>query len=514
MKKNLLLILIPMIFGYSAISQTTQTFNYTGTEQTFIIPSCVTSITFDVIAASGGTGAPGCSSSQSATGGLGGRVQGTLPVNGGDTLYIYVGGAGADDNNTSAAGGFNGGGNALMESQYTYYGGGGGGGASDIRINGNTLNDRAVVAGGGGGAGQDGCNCEGLAGGSGGDVTGGAGQPGPVCVCNPAGQGGTSAAGGLRGDWSCTCDATDGTFGIGGNSNSTSCGGPTGGAGGGGGWYGGGGGGLGPGGGGSSYTIPSATGVVHTQGYQTGNGIITITYTGGSGPAVALGNDTAQCGGTVTLNAGFPGSTYLWSTAATTQTIAVSTTGTYTVTVTDINGCTGTDAIHVTINPLPAVTYNETQNFACINWAPIILTPGIPSGGTYSGAAVAGNTFVPATAGVGAHVITYTYTDVNNCENTDTSTITVSLCTGITQSGARDAMVIFPNPASNYLRIQNAEYGIEKIEIMNALGQVFNSAFYMRNSELSVDVSSLNPGIYLLKVKSKEGDRVGRFVKQ
>ena len=514
MKKNLLIIFIPAFACLSTIAQTSQTFNYTGAAQTFIIPSCVTSITFDVIGASGGTGAPGCSSTLSAAGGLGGRVQGTMPVTGGDTLFIYVGGAGTDDNNTSAAGGFNGGGNALMESQYTYYGGGGGGGASDIRLSGNTFNDRVVVAGGGGGAGQDGCNCEGLAGGAGGDLTAGAGQPGPLCVCNPSGQGGTPTAGGLKGGWSCGCDATDGSFGIGGNSNSTSCGGPTGGAGGGGGWYGGGGGGLGGGGGGSSYTAPSAAGVVLTQGFQTGNGIITITYTGGSGPTVALGSDTAQCGGTVTLNAGNPGSTYLWNTSAATQTIAVSSTGTYTVTVTDINGCTGTDVINVTIYPLPVVTYNEVQTFVCINWAPITLTAGSPLGGTFSGVAVTGNTFAPQTAGAGTFTITYTYTDLNGCENTDTSTITVNLCTGVNLAGPEAELAVFPNPVTNYLII---DFGNRKKEVVVTIadmtGKIIYAAAAIETHLLELNTKEFAAGVYIISVRDEDSFVVRKFVK-
>ncbi|HLG35876.1 MAG TPA: glycine-rich protein [Bacteroidia bacterium] len=515
MKKNLLLIFIFAFAGMSAMAQTTQTFNYTGSVQTFVVPSCVTSITFDVTAASGGTGAPGCSSTLSATGGLGGRVQGTLPVTGGDTLNIYVGGAGADDNNTSASGGFNGGGDALLENQYVYYGGGGGGGASDIRLNGNTLNDRAAVAGGGGGAGQDGCNCEGLTGGAGGGLTGGAGLPGTICICDPSGQGGTPTLGGIKGDWGCNCDATDGAFGIGGNSNSTGCGGPTGGAGGGGGWYGGGGGGLGAGGGGSSYTAPSATGVVHTQGFQTGNGIVIITYTGGSGPAVALGNDSTQCGGTVTLNAGNSGSTYMWSTTDTTQTIVVTATGTYSVTVTDINGCTGSDVINVTINPLPAVSYVETQTLVCINWAPITLTPGSPAGGTYSGTAVTGNMFDPATAGAGAFTITYTYTDTNGCVNTDTSTITVDLCTGIALSGVEATLEVFPNPATNHLTIA---FGSKKkkveVTITDITGKIIYATTARETLTLEVNTKDFAEGVYIVAVKDGESRGLGMVVRK
>ena len=256
----------------------TQTFLFSGQVDTFIVPPCVDSLFVDISGAQGGTGPVGCSSNTSSPGGLGGRVQATIPVSEGDTLFITVGGKGEDDNNTSAAGGYNGGGDTGFDNTYTYYGGGGGGGASDIRTGGTTLNDRIIVAGGGGGAGADGCNCNDLYGGAGGDLTGGSGEPGQLCSCNPSGSGGTQSSGGAKGDWGCSCNATDGGFGYGGMSNTTSCGGPTGAGGGGGGWYGGGGGGLGGGGGGSSYTFPSATNITHTQGYKNGNGEITISW--------------------------------------------------------------------------------------------------------------------------------------------------------------------------------------------------------------------------------------------
>ncbi|MBK9718751.1 MAG: hypothetical protein IPO85_14790, partial [Saprospiraceae bacterium] len=48
--------------------------------------------------------------------------------------------------------------------------------------------------------------------------------------------------------------------------------------------------------------------------------------------------------------------TYLWSTTATTQSINVSTAGTYSVTVTDANGCTGTASRTLTVDPNPVVT--------------------------------------------------------------------------------------------------------------------------------------------------------------
>ncbi|HPG09495.1 MAG TPA: hypothetical protein PKY06_21250, partial [Saprospiraceae bacterium] len=72
---------------------------------------------------------------------------------------------------------------------------------------------------------------------------------------------------------------------------------------------------------------------------------------------VNLGSDRVLCiGDTAYLNAGNEGSSYFWSTGATTQQIAVKNAGTYIVTVTSTNGCCATDTIDVVVNPLPVVT--------------------------------------------------------------------------------------------------------------------------------------------------------------
>lgn len=100
-------------------------------------------------------------------------------------------------------------------------------------------------------------------------------------------------------------------------------------------------------------------------------------------PVVSLGADQAICpGGTVTLDAGNAGSTYLWSTGATTQTITVNALGNYSVAVTNANGCIGRDTVSVISKPLPtvnagpdlskcpgdSVTINAGAGFAAYLW--------------------------------------------------------------------------------------------------------------------------------------------------
>ncbi|MCE7926873.1 MAG: hypothetical protein DYG98_27880, partial [Haliscomenobacteraceae bacterium CHB4] len=79
----------------------------------------------------------------------------------------------------------------------------------------------------------------------------------------------------------------------------------------------------------------------------------------------------------------------------------------------------------ITLDPVP-VTCPSDQT-VCSNAAAFALTGGAPAGGTYSGPGVTGgNTFDPATANIGANVITYTYTAPDGCIGTCTFTITVN----------------------------------------------------------------------------------------
>jgi len=91
---------------------------------------------------------------------------------------------------------------------------------------------------------------------------------------------------------------------------------------------------------------------------------------------VALGADTSFCeGDSIGLDAGNPGSTYLWSTGDTTQTIIVDTAGTYWVTVGD-SGCIGSDTIVIGVDTALSVNLGADQSI-CLG-ASVILDAGFP----------------------------------------------------------------------------------------------------------------------------------------
>src|SRR5512144_933619 len=132
--------------GTAGAQPTTQTFPFTGTVQGFTVPESVCEITVDAVSAGGGDG--DVDNQVFGAGAPGGRAIATVVVTPGETLQVFVGGAGGDAPNAGIGdGGFPDGGDG--GSGGTNAGGGGGGGSSSLRRGATAL----VVAGAGGGGG-------------------------------------------------------------------------------------------------------------------------------------------------------------------------------------------------------------------------------------------------------------------------------------------------------------------------------------------------------------------------
>jgi len=99
--------------------------------------------------------------------------------------------------------------------------------------------------------------------------------------------------------------------------------------------------------------------------------------------------------------------------------------GSYRVQITEGTRSIKSDVVQVTFNNLPSITLSAPANDVCSNATPITLTA-LPSGGTYTGATVSGNTFNPANNALGINAIEYTYTDSNGCINAETIKVTVN----------------------------------------------------------------------------------------
>jgi hypothetical protein len=184
--------------------------------------------------------------------------------------------------------------------------------------------------------------------------------------------------------------------------------------------------------------------------------------------------------------------------------------GTHTITYmyTDANGCSSSDSLQMFVTPVTLVGLTASDNTVCIDDADVILT-GSPSGGVYSGTGVSGNTFDPTVAGAGGQVITYTYTDANSCIFTGTTSLFVSLCTGVEEQVAANGFSIFPNPANAGVQIVLGDDA--KLSVFNSLGEIVMEAELTAGTH-SINTSTLSEGIYLVRTQNANGISTQRLI--
>ena len=159
-KKNIYLsVIIFFIFFNSQSLAATNTFDFTGSNQSFTVPAGVTSITMEGFGAAGGDNEAG-----DASGGNGGYLKSTITVTPGEVLTIVVGKGGGINDEPFGDGGQGGTGGPLGN-----YAAGSGGGVTYVK---NSSNEILFVIGAGGGAGGQGFLGKGGDGGAGGGLIG------------------------------------------------------------------------------------------------------------------------------------------------------------------------------------------------------------------------------------------------------------------------------------------------------------------------------------------------------
>lgn len=228
------------------------------------------------------------------------------------------------------------------------------------------------------------------------------------------------------------------------------------------------------------------------------SGSDTITFIVNPNPTVSLGPDVTACGSAL-LDAGAGFTSYVWCNATTGQTNLITSSGTCYVTVVDPNGCSGSDTINITINNAAPPTAQISDNTLCFDDGNAVLTA-IPTGGTFTGPGVSGTSFDPSTAGNGTHNIVYTYTDVNGCSASDTITVTVSACVGITEHSATQNISIYPNPNTGSFTLTLNDNS-QVVNVFDATGKLIFSET-LRSGTHTIDGSNWAAGVYTVQAVS------------
>lgn len=201
-------------------------------------------------------------------------------------------------------------------------------------------------------------------------------------------------------------------------------------------------------------------------------------------PVVNIGNDIVQCGGTVTLDAGNAGATYLWSNGETTQTIILSASATISVTVTNTCGSVTSNTINVTINNIPsAATISPAGPIEICNGSSQVLTSSANNGNVWS---PNGETTQSISVTNSGSYFT-TVTDANGCTansnvvvvNVSNPIAQVNIGTDVTQCGGTVTLNA-GNPGASYLwsngftnqTISVSTSGAYSVDVTNACGTV------------------------------------------
>ena len=245
----------------------------------------------------------------------------------------------------------------------------------------------------------------------------------------------------------------------------------------------------------------------------------TIEVTGAAPVVVDLGNDTALCNGApYTLDAGAGFTSYFWSNGMAGQTLDVTSTVagsvTYSVTVEDAAGCTGTDEAIISTKAPVVVDLGPDTNI----WVPGTTEITLDAGTGFASYLWSDNitttqTYVVKQSNSGT--VSVVVTDADGCTGTDT--VEVNFVLGVSEFSA-STLKMYPNPAVDQVTVELSNFGnannvnvtfltIEGKVVMtqriNVIGDAYVETF---------DVSSLATGTYLVQFEANGETVVRKFV--
>ena len=175
-------------------------------------------------------------------------------------------------------------------------------------------------------------------------------------------------------------------------------------------------------------------------------------------PTISADGATTFCQGESVTLTSTGGSSYLWSTGATTQSIVVSASGNYSVQVTNATGCPSafSTPTSVTINPIPAAPSASAQSFCSAENKTI--NDLLPSGATYKWYSLQTGGSALASTDVLTTRTYYVSQTTNNCESTRTAVSVTINATPAAPTASAQSFCSADNKTVNDLLPTGASY--------------------------------------------------------
>jgi hypothetical protein len=241
----------------------------------------------------------------------------------------------------------------------------------------------------------------------------------------------------------------------------------------------------------------------------------TVVVSAAQGVSI-IGNGTFCQQAGDTLTASISGGVYTWSTGETTQSIIVNSTGPYSVTVVDGNGCTSVDTFSVVAIPAPTAAFTFSVGAAGLTYSfTDQSTGGATSYAWNFGDGGTATTASPSHTYAASGNYSVTLIASNAC-GSDTST--QSLTVTDVQSALPFANVsVYPNPTTSKFEfsVTGLNLGSLQVDMMDVNGKVcktwsFESAAQGINQ--SVDASKFAKGVYFMRFSNAEGMEMRKLV--
>jgi uncharacterized protein YjdB len=213
--------------------------------------------------------------------------------------------------------------------------------------------------------------------------------------------------------------------------------------------------------------------------------------------AVNISGPNDICSGTTGTLTASGGQSYVWNTGATSATINISTSGTYTVTVTSEVGCTGTASkvVNVLSNPTAPIVGTITQPTCTVNTGSVILN-GLPSTGTWTLTRTPGGTTYTGTGtsftvtGLPASTVyTFTVTNLNNCVSPASANVTINASVlppvigGATSGCIGQTTNVTPNSLGSWTSSNNGVATITNAGVVTGVAAGSVTLTYTRTSD-------------------------------
>ena len=221
-------------------------------------------------------------------------------------------------------------------------------------------------------------------------------------------------------------------------------------------------------------------------------------------PVTVTSDHTLICLGEVIMLTAGGANTYSWNAGATGISITISPTvsTTYTVTGTDLNGCTNTAAILIGVlnSTAPTIIASSSRPATCVGEATTLTAQGAITY-TWKPGSLGGSTVVVSPTISTTYMVSGTGT--NSCQNMKKVNQTVSPCTSITQivSDAKQ-FLLYPNPGNGTFFIQNENGDAADLIIYNLDGQKI--LYTNINAKTTGFDISLEPnGMYVVEIKQQ-----------